>query len=327
MKLVNIDTAGGWRVAAVSDGHIFDLNRAVQLSMAGGRAATSAVRQAADRIMPPDMRAWLALGHPERMEAAHQALKTAVEIAGGQPESSRLSSGLCWSETTVPLAPAVPEFASVFAVGLNFPSHVEEAGAQVPKWPIIFAKPRNSIERHNATIPLPSASRRIDYEGELAVVIGAECKAVAEEDALSFVAGYTIANDLSARDWQFRTSEMMIGKALDGFCPLGPYLTTLDDCPDVGSLAITTLINGETRQSASLSEMLFGVSHIVSYISQVITLQPGDAVLMGTPAGTGVTMDPRRWLGPEDVVEIEITGLGRLVTTMAAPTATKADGN
>jgi 2-keto-4-pentenoate hydratase/2-oxohepta-3-ene-1,7-dioic acid hydratase in catechol pathway len=168
-------------------------------------------------------------------------------------------------------------------------------------------------------VKLPLATHRIDYEGELAVVIGRQGTRVSAANALSLVAGYTVANDLSARDWQFRTTEMMIGKAFDGFCPLGPFLVTPDEVGEPQSLGLKTHVNGELRQDASTNDMIFGVAEIVAYISEVLTLRPGDVIVTGTPAGVGATRQPRVWLSAGDVVEVAIERVGLLRVMLSAP--------
>jgi acylpyruvate hydrolase len=200
----------------------------------------------------------------------------------------------------------------IIGVALNFVSHANEAEREMPEYPTLFMKPGTTVNAPDGPITIPRVTSRIDYEGELAVVIGRTARYVDEDHALDFVAGYAVSNDVSARDYQFRTNQIMQGKAFDGFMPIGPWLTTIDEVPDVSDLVLTTHVNGEPRQQASLNEMVFSVEHLVSYASDIMTLKPGDIILAGTPAGIGAGLSPRRWLRAGDNVRIEITGLGVL---------------
>ena len=209
------------------------------------------------------------------------------------------------------LAP-IPDPRKVVGVGLNYRSHADEAGREAPDYPVLFAKFANSIVGPEDPIVIPRVSHRIDYEGELAVVVGTGGRYIPEASAMQHVAGFTVANDVSARDYQFRTKEMFSGKGFDGFAPIGPHIVTPDEVGDLGPLRLTTHVNGERRQSATLGEMIFPVPFLVAYISDIVTLEPGDLILTGTPAGIGATMEPRRWLRPGDEVVIEIERVGRL---------------
>jgi 2-keto-4-pentenoate hydratase/2-oxohepta-3-ene-1,7-dioic acid hydratase in catechol pathway len=219
---------------------------------------------------------------------------------------------LAYPLVSAPLAPPIAAGANVLAIGLNYESHAAEANMEIPKHPMVFAKPAPTLLSAGADVRIPKASTRIDYEGELVIVIGRRCKEIEVEQALDYIGGCTLANDVSARDWQFRTSEMMLGKAFDGFCPIGPWLVTADELPAIETLQIQTRVNGEVRQSAPLSDLIFDAATLVSYLSQVMTLQPGDAILTGTPAGIGATRKPRLWLQAGDVVEISVDAIGML---------------
>jgi acylpyruvate hydrolase len=200
----------------------------------------------------------------------------------------------------------------IVAVGLNYHSHVADAHREVPEYPILFAKFPNTLTGAQDDVRLPHASQRIDYEGELAVVIGRRAFGVARSDADSVVAGYAVANDVSARDYQFRTKEMLQGKTFDSFCPLGPWISKPCPVEELGSLALTTRVNGQQRQSAHLGEMIFDVPFLIEYMTAFMTLEPGDVILTGTPGGVGAGLDPRRWLRDGDVVEVEISQIGRI---------------
>jgi acylpyruvate hydrolase len=264
----------------------------------------------------PGAQAWL--HSPDRTELFlaidtwPDLLDTAARaVAEGLVEPSRCDD--------VRMLPPVAQPQKIVAVGLNYASHADEAERELPKYPVLFAKFANALTGPQDDVPIPRASHRIDYEGELAIVIGRTASWVGREEAQQYIAGYTIANDVSARDYQFRTKEMLQGKSFDHFCPLGPWITRADQLGELAGLTLTTQVNGEPRQSAGLNEMLFDVPFLVEYISQVMTLLPGDVVLTGTPAGIGGTMTPRRWLRDGDLVDIEITGLGRISNRFVAP--------
>ena len=198
----------------------------------------------------------------------------------------------------------------IVAIGLNYLDHVRESGAEAPKRPLIFAKFTTALIGPDDPIRIPRGlTERVDWEVELAAVIGREARNVSQDDALSYVRGYTIGNDVSARDLQFADGQWVRGKSLDTFCPLGPEVVALDD-PQ--SLALTTRVNGEVMQDSNTSEMIFGVAELISFCSHSFTLEPGDVILTGTPWGCGEFMDPKRSLHDGDVVECEIEGLGVL---------------
>jgi acylpyruvate hydrolase len=218
----------------------------------------------------------------------------------------------------VTLRPPVQRPEKIIGVGLNYVSHADEAERAVPEYPVLFAKFANTLTGPHDDVPIPRASHRIDYEGELAVVIGHRTHYATRDEADAAIAGYAVANDVSARDYQFRTKEMLQGKSFDHFCPLGPVITRPRAAGDLGSLALTTRVNGEQRQSAKLGEMLFDVPFLVEYLSAIMTLEPGDVILTGTPAGIGGGMRPRRWLRDGDRVDIEIAEIGRIGNTFVA---------
>jgi acylpyruvate hydrolase len=223
---------------------------------------------------------------------------------------------------TVHLGPAVPDPDKILCMGLNYLEHAEEASAAVTEFPPVFAKFRNSLIGAADTIVMPGVSTDIDYEAELAIVIGTRCKSVSVEEALDFVAGYAVFNDVSARDIQFRTHQWTSGKMLDTFGPLGPGITPKEEIGDVQALRIQARVNGVTVQDSNTSKMIWPVAETISYLSQIITLEPGDIIATGTPAGVGLVQEPPLWLKPGDVVEIEIEGLGVLRNSVSSSAAT-----
>ncbi|MDX6530732.1 MAG: hypothetical protein QOH41_3022 [Blastocatellia bacterium] len=200
----------------------------------------------------------------------------------------------------------------ILAIGRNYADHAIEGGAAPPSAPLIFNKLPNSLTAHNAPIVLPEISQKVDYEAELAVVIGRAAKRVGEAEALDYVFGYSLLNDVSARDLQFGDGQWTRGKGLDTFAPLGPLITTRDEIADVQALKIEGRLNGEVMQSSNTGKMIFKVAYLISYISQGITLEPGDVIATGTPEGVGVFRNPPVLLKAGDVYEVEIEGLGTL---------------
>lgn len=188
----------------------------------------------------------------------------------------------------------------------------------VPAAPVYFSKFVNSLVGHRADVVLPAGATEIDYEVELAVVIGKRVKHVSVDEALNAVFGYAIGNDLSARDWQNRTSQWLYGKAIDDFLPLGPWLVTADEVGDPQKLRLRCTVNGEVRQDSNTSDMVFSVAEIISDLSRAMTLEPGDVIMTGTPEGVALGMAGKPWLKPGDVVVCEIDGLGQLVNRMVA---------
>src|SRR6059058_1989385 len=214
------------------------------------------------------------------------------------------------------LAP-VTDPQKIVCIGLNYRSHAEEAGLDPPETPTFFAKFRNALAAPGAEVPLPRYSRKVDYEAEVAFVIGRRGKDVAEADALDHVAGYTLLNDLSARDYQFMTPQWLPGKVFDGSAPCGPALVTPDEAGAHDAIEISLTLNGETMQSASTADLIHGIPALVVYLSKLMTLEPGDIVSTGTPSGVGSARDPHVWLKPGDEVVVESPTLGRLETRLA----------
>jgi 2-keto-4-pentenoate hydratase/2-oxohepta-3-ene-1,7-dioic acid hydratase in catechol pathway len=208
----------------------------------------------------------------------------------------------------------VPDPEKIICIGLNYRSHAAEAGLEPPTAPTFFAKFRNALVPSGSEVVLPEASAKVDYEAEVAFVIGRRCGAVSEEEALDYVAGYTLLNDLSARDLQFATPQWMPGKVFDGSAPCGPALVTPDEALADGPIEIALTLNEETMQSASTDDLVFSVAALTSHLSKLMTLEPGDIVSTGTPAGVGSVRQPRVWLSDGDDVRVVAPTLGELRT-------------
>jgi acylpyruvate hydrolase len=215
------------------------------------------------------------------------------------------------------LAP-LPAPGKIVCIGLNYRSHAEEQGAEAPATPTFFAKFANSLAAPGADVPLPAASQKVDYEAEVAFAIADRCKDVSEADALDHVAGYTLLNDLSARDLQFATPQWMPGKVFDGSAPCGPALVTPDEAGPHDAIEIELTVNGELRQRSVTSDLVHSVPALVAHLSSLMTLDPGDLISTGTPAGVGSLRKPRVWLKPGDEVVIESAQLGTLSTRLTA---------
>jgi 2-keto-4-pentenoate hydratase/2-oxohepta-3-ene-1,7-dioic acid hydratase in catechol pathway len=208
--------------------------------------------------------------------------------------------------------PPLPDPDKILCIGLNYREHAREAGLEVPPVPVVFAKFRNSLIGLGVPIEIPTISRQIDYEGELAVVIGKRCKNVPVADALAVVAGYSVFNDVSARDLQSQVSQWTVGKAVDTFAPMGPGIVPAQLIGDPQKLDLITRLNGQVVQQSSTSDMIFTVAEIIAHLTRAMTLEPGDIIATGTPSGVGFKRDPPLFLKGGDVVEVEISSIGVL---------------
>lgn len=224
------------------------------------------------------------------------------------------------SKADARLLPPIPDPGKIMCIGLNYRDHARENNRAIPTEPVLFAKFPNTLIAHGEPIRLPRVSQKVDYEAELVVVIGRRGRDILEADAMRHVAGYTVGHDVSARDWQFKGEEKqwVIGKTFDTFAPTGPHLVTSHDVPDPHSLRIQLRLNGETMQDSNTREFIFTVPQLIAYISQAVTMEPGDLIFTGTPPGVGVARKPPVFLKPGDDVEIEIDGVGLLRNPVAA---------
>ena len=238
--------------------------------------------------------------------------RTAVEIEGG-PIGPRRETGRALRIEKL-LAPIVPT--DILCIGLNYREHAAESGSAIPENPMLFIKSSNALNNPFDPIPLPRRSSQVDYECELALVIGKTAKYVSRSDALDYVLGYTCANDVSARDWQREKSlgggQFARGKSFDGFCPLGPCLVTADEIPEPNNLRLRTLLNEQVMQDHTTADMIFDVPALIESLSSTMTLRPGAIILTGTPQGVGFARNPPVWMKDGDTVVIEVERIGRL---------------
>jgi 2-keto-4-pentenoate hydratase/2-oxohepta-3-ene-1,7-dioic acid hydratase in catechol pathway len=244
---------------------------------------------------------------------------SSMEILSGDPFQGVHATGRRVSEFTL-LAPMVP--AAILCIGLNYRKHAEESNAPIPKYPVLFMKSPSAVQNPGESIVLPRHLRsdEVDYECELAVVIGKACKNVSKANALEYVLGYTCANDVSARDWQIKRGggQWCRGKTFDTFAPLGPCLALKDEIPDPNTLRIQTILNGKTMQDWNTNDMIFDVPTLIEFLSGSTTLLPGTVILTGTPQGVGAAMKPPVFLQPGDTVTIEIEKIGALTNPVVA---------
>ncbi len=280
MRLATIHTPQGPRAAVLAGTYLVDLH-------------------ATDPDLPASVRGLLE-GGPALLQRAEQTAMR--EAAIRHPAAS------------VKLLAPIPDPHKVLCIGLNYRDHAAETGAPIPRDPVLFSKFATALVGPDEPIVLPPVSQKVDYEAELVLVIGKQGRFIPREKAREYLAGYTVGHDVSARDWQLEKDgkQWLAGKTFDTFAPLGPYLVTADEVPDPHELGIRLRLNGQTMQDSNTRQMIFRAEDLVAYISQVVTLQPGDLIFTGTPPGVGVARKPPVWLKGGDVVEVEIDGLGVL---------------
>jgi 2-keto-4-pentenoate hydratase/2-oxohepta-3-ene-1,7-dioic acid hydratase in catechol pathway len=280
MRLATIQTAKGPRAAVWQGGHYIDV-------------------QATDESLPTSVRGML--------EGGPDLLKLVATVAH-RPAAVRLP------EAEARLLPPIPDPPKILCIGLNYRDHAAETGAPIPRDPVLFSKFTTALIGPEEKIVLPPVSHKVDYEAELVLVIGRRGKNIAKEHARGYLAGFMVGHDVSARDWQLEKDgkQWLAGKTFDTFAPTGPWLVTSDDVPDPHSLGIRLRLNGQTMQDSNTKQMIFHAEDLIAYISQVVTLLPGDLIFTGTPPGVGIARKPQVWLKDGDVVEVEIDGLGVL---------------
>lgn len=311
MRLVTFLRLGEARLGAVVGEQVIDLN-AAYLSMLES-AQTPRARELAAAVLPSDMLGFLA-GGEQSLAAAREVLRHVQQTA----HASSIREGIRYALQAVTLKAPVPRPTKIILVGLNYRDHADEAKMKIPEVPTLFSKYASSVIGPGEAICVPKVSDKIDYEGEFAFVIGKRGKDIPRERALDYVAGYTIMNDVSCRDYQMKTTQWMVGKTFDTFAPMGPCLVLKDEIPDPHSLELTLRLNGTVMQHSNTRNLIFSVPDLIAYMSQVFTLEPGDVVSTGTPSGVGFARKPPVLLKPGDVVQVEIAGLGILENPVMA---------
>ena len=309
MKLITFTKNGFSRIGAVTDDNqVVDLNYAYQAQLQS--EGKYRYQEIAEAFVPATMEAFLQ-GGKESMELA----KKAIDYALSNPES--FDHTLVWNKDEVKTEAPVTNPGKILAVGHNYREHILEMGRELPENPVMFAKFANTVIGPEDDIPYFPISEMLDYEAEFAFVIGKQARNVSEEDALDYVAGYTIANDVTYRDIQRRTLQWLQGKTIDGSAPMGPWLVTSDEITDPSGLEIFLTVNGEERQRSNTANLVFDVKKMLSFASGLMTLEPGDVILTGTPGGVGFARDPQVFLKDGDVVRIEVDKIGALENKVA----------
>lgn len=282
MKLVTFTHANQTRIGAVVDDGIVDC--------------------LGNPHLPTDMLAFL--------NAGEIALAAMREWINSNPEHIPLAA--------VKLQAPIPRPGKFLGVGLNYADHIAETGRDKPEYPTVFTKQSTCVIGQGEAIHLPKVSDKLDYEGELAFVVGKRCRHVSITDAPAMIAGFTIVNDVTVRDWQHRSPTWTLGKSFDTHGPMGPWLVTADEIPDPHQLTLNTWIDDQLRQSSSTRYMIFNCYELLSYLSQAMTLEPGDVISTGTPSGVGVTMQPRGYMRVGQTAKISIEAIGTLINPVIA---------
>ncbi len=294
------NTLGPYRMGVVHHENVLDLQEAYRLYLLKRDQVDLA--NAIEHVLPSDLTSFFKLGE-QSIQHAQVALNFSEEHD---------VSAISFLFHNVTLAPPVPNGAKVICIGTNYKNHVAEMKANIPEYPVLFSKFSNALIGANDDIQKSPYTEKLDYEGEFTVVIGKEASHVKKENALDYIAGYTIGNDISARDLQKRTPQWLQGKSLDKSTPIGPWIVTAEELTDPSNVQIETYVNGEKRQSSNTKHLIFNIPTLIEFISSLITLQPGDVILTGTPDGVGFAMDPPQFLKAGDTIRIEVAGVGVL---------------
>lgn len=307
MKLITFSREGVTRIGAIVNEEVVDLHLSYRTLLE--QEGKIRAQQIADAFVPADMTGFLQ-GGKESMELAKKAIDFA--LTNKQVGEYKLVHAV----SDVKVGAPVPKPGKIFAVGHNYREHILEMGRELPSYPVVFAKFANTVIGPQDDIPFYPISEQLDYEAEFAFVIGKRAKDVSEEDALDYVAGYAVSNDVTYRDFQRRTLQWLQGKTVDGSLPMGPWMVTSDELTDPSGLEMVLTVNGEERQRTNTANQVFSVQYLVSFLSSIATLEPGDIVITGTPGGVGVARDPQVWLKDGDVVSISIDQVGTLTNTV-----------
>lgn len=303
VKLITFTEQGVTRIGAIEDGKVIDLHAAFEKKLES--EGKLRFKQIAEAYVPADMNGFLQ-GGKESLDYAKEAVAFALK------HEKYKGKQLVFSKEDVKVEAPVPSPGKMICVGHNYREHILEMGREIPPYPVVFAKFANTVIGPEDDIPHYPISDQLDYEAEFAFVIGKRARNVSQEEALDYVAGYTIVNDVTYRDLQRRTLQWLQGKTVDGSAPMGPWLVTTDELSDPSGLEVVLTVNGEERQRSNTKNLVFSVQYLVEFLSGLMTLEPGDVILTGTPGGVGVARDPQVFLKDGDVVRIEIDGIGAL---------------
>ncbi len=317
MKLLTFVAGPAQRVGALVDETVVDVGVAYAAALAAeGHPRAEGVAAA---MLPPDLREILQAG-----EAAMEAVRKGAGFAAGRLQGGREEVGPGGARMTYPLKevrvrPPVTNPQKIVCIGLNYKDHCEEQGIELPKILMTFPKFADALVGPEDPIIIPRGCEQLDWEVELVIVVGRRARYVQPEDAYQYIAGYTVGNDVSARDFQFADKQVMRGKACETFAPMGPYLVTADEVPDPHTLKLESRLNGKVMQSGNTKNLVHRIPAIMAWVTKYLTLLPGDCVMTGTPAGVGVFRKPPVFMKPGDVIEMEIEGLGVLRNPVVAP--------
>lgn len=303
VKLITFTEQGITRIGAIEDGKVIDLHAAFEKKLES--EGKLRFKQIAEAYVPADMNGFLQ-GGKESLDYAKEAVAFALK------HEKYKGKQLVFSKEDVKVEAPVPSPGKMICVGHNYREHILEMGREIPPYPVVFAKFANTVIGPEDDIPHYPISDQLDYEAEFAFVIGKRARNVSQAEALDYVAGYTIVNDVTYRDLQRRTLQWLQGKTVDGSAPMGPWLVTTDELSDPSGLEVVLTVNGEERQRSNTKNLVFSVQYLVEFLSGLMTLEPGDVILTGTPGGVGVARDPQVFLKDGDVVRIEIDGIGAL---------------
>ncbi|OZU88742.1 2-hydroxyhepta-2,4-diene-1,7-dioate isomerase [Virgibacillus indicus] len=303
MKVVSYklkNKPGNYRVGFLLDEEVADMQEAWRNLMLSRGEKTSP--NAIDQFLPAEPAAFFSIGE----SAMHKAKEAYEYIMDNKVKTVYLT------KEEIQLSTPIPNPSKIICIGKNYADHAAEMGGDIPEFPVLFSKFSNAIIGPEDSIEKSKATEKLDYEVELAVVIGKQASKVGQDEALDYIAGYTIGNDISARDLQKRTPQWLQGKTLDRSTPIGPWIVTSDEIDDPSNLKISSYVNGEKRQSSTTRQLIFDIPFLIEFISNLITLNPGDIILTGTPDGVGFAMDPPQFLQAGDVVTVEVEKIGRM---------------
>lgn len=305
MRILTFSIGGAPRFGALLGDQVIDLPKAHALQR-------QAANQASDPAFPQTVLAFLEGG-----AVAHAAGQQVIDFARDQQDALRQGDAL-FAANTITFHPPIARPGKIICVGMNYRKHIAEMGREVPPYPVIFAKFPNTLIGHGQSIKVPKVSHMVDYEAELAFVIGRTAKDIPAEKAFDVIGGYTLFNDVSIRDYQTRTTQWLQGKTFDTSAPIGPAIVTADEVSNPEALDIRLRLNGMIMQDANTSDLLFTIPVLVQYLTEIMTLEPGDIIATGTPSGVGNARDPKVFLKAGDTVQVEIAGLGILENPVIA---------